>query len=174
MEITRTGLGILVIKTDCFFDERGFFAEIFNDKRYKELGFNHKFLQDSISVSKYGVTRGLHFQKKPKAQGKLIQVLKGEIFDVAVNINKNSQNFGKHEAFFLTRGMQIFIPDDFAHGFQSLQDDSTIIYKSTNVHSKEHECTVMWNDPLLNIKWPISNPIISQKDLHTGIKLSKL
>jgi dTDP-4-dehydrorhamnose 3,5-epimerase len=70
--------------------------------------------------------------------------------------------------------MQIFIPDDFAHGFQSLQDDSTIIYKATNVHSKEHECTIMWNDPLLNIKWPISNPIISQKDLHTGIKLSKL
>lgn len=173
MEITRSDLGVLIIKTDCFFDERGLFSEIYNKNRYEELGFKDKFLQDSFSVSKYGVTRGLHFQKTPKAQGKLIQVVKGEIFDVAVNIDKNSCNFGKHETFFLTRGMQIFIPDNFAHGFQSLQNESIIVYKCTNIHSKDHECTIMWDDPQLNIKWPIKNAVVSKKDLQTGISFQK-
>lgn len=169
MEITRSDLGVLIIKTDCFFDERGLFSEIYNKNRYEELGFKDKFLQDSFSVSKYGVTRGLHFQKIPKAQSKLIQVIKGEIFDVIVNIDKKSCNFGKHETFLLTRGMQIFIPDNFAHGFQSLQDESMIVYKFTNVYSKQHESTILWNDSYLDIKWPIKNAIVSQKDL-TGIK----
>lgn len=169
MEITRSDLGIFIIKTERFFDERGLFSEIYNKKRYEKLGFKHKFLQDSFSASEYGVTRGLHFQKTPKAQGKLIQVVKGEIFDVAVNIDKNSCNFGKHETFLLTRGMQIFIPDNFAHGFQSLQDDSIIIYKCTDSYSKQHEKTILWNDSNLNIKWPIKNAIVSEKDLQTGI-----
>lgn len=169
MEITRSDLGVLIIKTDCFFDERGLFSEIYNKNRYEELGFKDKFLQDSFSISKYGVTRGLHFQKTPKAQGKLIQVIKGEIFDVAVNIDKKSCDFGKHETFFLTRGTQVFIPDNFAHGFQSLQDDSIITYKCTNTYSKQHESTIFWNDSYLDIKWPIKNAIVSEKDL-TGIK----
>lgn len=174
MEITKSDLGIIVIKTDRFFDERGLFSEIYNEKRYEQFGFKYKFLQDSFSVSKHGVTRGLHFQKSPKAQGKLIQIVKGEIFDVAVNINKNSINFGKHETFLLSAGMQIFIPDFFAHGFQSLQDDSIIVYKATDTYSKEHEQTIMWNDPELNIKWPIKNAIVSEKDLKTGISLSNI
>lgn len=174
MEITRTKLGIYIIKTDLFFDERGVFSEIYNQDKYFGTEINHFFVQDNLSISKYGVVRGLHFQKSPKAQGKLIQVVKGEIFDVAVNIDKKSCDFGKHETFFLTRGTQVFIPDNFAHGFQSLQDDSIITYKCTNTYSKQHESTIMWNDPEINIKWPIKNAIISEKDSQTAISLSKI
>ena len=163
-----------MIKTASFFDERGLFSEIYNNERYENLGFKHKFLQDNLSISKYGVTRGLHFQKSPKEQGKLIQVVQGEIFDVAVNIDKNSCNFGKHESFFLTRGMQLFIPHTFAHGFQRLQENSTILYKCTNVYSKEYERTILWNDPDIGIKWPIRNPILSEKDIITGVNLLKI
>jgi len=174
MEITKTKLGIIIIKKDICYDERGFFSEIYNkDKNFFNLN-NFEFKQDNFSVSKYGVVRGLHYQKKSKDQGKLIQIIKGEAFDVAVNINKNSENFGKHECFHLTKNTQIYIPSDFAHGFQSLSDETILLYKCTETYSKEHESTITWNDPEININWPIKKPIISEKDSNAGIKLSSL
>lgn len=174
MEVTRTKLGIFVIKKDVYYDERGFFSEIYNEDKCSFLQKNFKFKQDNFSISTYGVLRGLHYQKGSKAQGKLIQILKGEVFDVAVNINKKSKNFGKHEYFYLTKDTQIYIPPDFAHGFQSLSNETILLYKCTETYSKEHENTIAWNDSEINIQWPIKKPVISEKDLKTAVKISSL
>lgn len=173
MEITRTKLGIFIIKTDVFHDERGFFSEIYNENKYSKIQKNLLFKQDNFSISKYGVLRGLHYQKSPKAQSKLIQIINGEIFDVVVDIDKNSKTFGQHESFYLTKNTQIFIPSNFAHGFQSLSNESIMLYKCTETYSKEHETTIAWNDPEININWPIKKPIISEKDLQTAVRLLK-
>lgn len=174
MEIIKTKLGIFLIKKNIHHDERGFFSEIYNqDESFFNIN-KLEFKQDNFSFSKYGVLRGLHFQKKSKAQGKLIQVLKGEAFDVVVNIDKDSKNFKKHEFFYLTKNTQIYIPPNFAHGFLSLSDETILLYKCTETYSKEHENTIAWNNPEININWPIKKPIISEKDLKNGINLSSL
>jgi len=164
MEVTKTKLGLYLIKKDRHYDERGFFNEIFQEESYRKAGIECSFVQDNISYSRYSVTRGLHYQKGEKAQGKLIQVVKGEIFDVAVNIDKDSKDYGKSESFYLKTDMQVFIPANFAHGFQCLSKDAYLLYKCSNAYSKWHEGTIIWNDPKLNINWPIKNAIISDKD----------
>lgn len=164
MEVTKTKLGLYLIKIDRRYDERGFFNQIFQEESYRKAGIGCSFVQDNLSYSRYAVTRGLHYQNGERAQSKLIQVIKGEIFDVAVNIDKESKDYGKSESFHLESGMQIFIPSNFAHGFQCLSEDAYLLYKCSNAYSKGHEGTIIWNDPKLNINWPIKNVIISDKD----------
>jgi len=155
---------VLLFETKSFKDYRGYFEEVF-----KKSFFDDKvpqFKQDNISVSKKGVIRGLHFQKKPKAQGKLVYCLKGKILDVAVDIRKGSPNYGKWTGEILSEdNAKIFyIPEGFAHGFCSLEESSLIMYKCTDEYSPEHDSGVKWNDPKIGINWPFNNPIISEKD----------
>lgn len=173
MIITKTKLGLYIIKPDIFKDSRGYFLESWNKNKYEELGIDFNFFQDSISYSsKRGVLRGLHFQDKYAAQGKLIQVLQGKIFDLAVNINPNSPYFGHYESIILDNKTQVFIPPLFAHGFQVLSKNALVSYKSTNYYNKGLERTIIYNDKDINIKWPIKNPTISDKDKR-GITLKQ-
>ncbi len=164
MEVTKTTLGVYLIKIDKHYDERGFFNQLFQDEAYNKAGINQNFPQDNLSYSRYGTTRGLHYQEEPFSQGKLIQVVRGKIFDVCVNIDKKSKDFGKQETFYLNTDSQIFIPSNFAHGFQCLTEEAYVIYKCTNVYSKTHEKTIIWNDPDLSVNWPIKMATVSDKD----------
>lgn len=166
MEISELDIsGLLVIKPRKFEDERGYFMESFQANRYKELIPLH-FLQDNISVSKRGVIRGLHLQNLPSAQGKLVQVLQGNVVDVAVDLRKSSPTFGAHAMIELSaaNGLQFYIPPGFAHGFQALAHDTIFVYKCTDFYSAKDELTIRWDDPDLAINWPISPAIISPKD----------
>ena len=159
--------GLLLIKPRIFEDDRGFFYESFNETKYKEiLGAEIQFVQDNISVSKKNVLRGLHFQKPPFAQGKLVTVLRGSVMDVAVDLRKESKTYGQYQLVELSENnkLQFWIPAGFAHGFCSLEDDTIFSYKCTNYYSPQHEETIMWNDPDLAIDWKIINPIVSDKD----------
>jgi dTDP-4-dehydrorhamnose 3,5-epimerase len=158
---------LLLIEPRIFEDDRGLFFESFNEEKYsKILGAEVRFVQDNISVSKKNVLRGLHFQKPPFAQGKLVTVLKGSVLDVAVDLRRNSKTYGKYEIVELSEKNknQFWIPPGFAHGFCALEDDTLFSYKCSNYYSPEHEETIMWNDPDLAIDWKIINPIISEKD----------
>jgi dTDP-4-dehydrorhamnose 3,5-epimerase len=158
---------LLLIEPRIFEDDRGLFFESFNEEKYsKILGAEVRFVQDNISVSKKNVLRGLHFQKPPFAQGKLVTVLKGSVLDVAVDLRRNSKTYGKYEIVELSEKNknQFWIPPGFAHGFCALEDDTLFLYKCSNYYSPEHEETIMWNDPDLAIDWKIINPIISEKD----------
>jgi dTDP-4-dehydrorhamnose 3,5-epimerase len=160
--------GLLLLEPRLFEDNRGFFYESYNAKKYNELlGDNCNFVQDNISVSKKYVLRGLHFQKSPFAQGKLVTVLNGRVLDVAVDIRENSKTFGQHQAVELSaeNKHQFWIPPGFAHGFIALEENTLFSYKCTNYYSPEHEKTLLWNDPILAIDWAgVPNPIISEKD----------
>ena len=147
-------------------DQRGFFLENFKESDFKKNGINVKFIQDNYSYSLKKVLRGLHFQKPPKAQAKLVTVLKGEIFDVAVDLRKNSTTYGKWVAEILSEEnhLSLYIPDGFAHGFCVLSNSANIFYKTTQEYSSEHEGGIIWNDPDLNISWPVDDPILSKKD----------
>lgn len=167
MEIIKTPLeGLLIIKPDVFEDERGYFFESFNYQKFKNLGLELQFLQDNESKSKSGVLRGLHFQKPPYAQGKLVRVMRGSVLDVAVDIRKNSPTYGKWESVVLSghNKLMYWIPAGFAHGFATLEDDTIFFYKCTQVFNKESEGSIHWNDPDLNIDWGIDQPVISEKD----------
>lgn len=155
-----------------FSDSRGFFFENWNKARYEGSGLPESFAQDNISFSNQGVLRGLHFQH-PSPQGKLVSVLDGEILDVAVDIRKGSPSFGKWLGFNLSslNHHQLWIPAGFAHGFCVLSSKALVSYKSSDYYSPKNESTIIWNDPFINIEWPISNPILSEKDLK-GISLS--
>ena len=158
---------LLLIQPRIFEDDRGFFYESFNETKYKEiLGAEIQFVQDNISVSKKNVLRGLHFQKPPFAQGKLVTVLRGSVMDVAVDLRKESATYGQYQLVELTENnkLQFWIPPGFAHGFCSLEDDTIFSYKCSNNYSPQHEETIMWNDPDLYIDWKIINPIVSDKD----------
>jgi dTDP-4-dehydrorhamnose 3,5-epimerase len=161
--------GLLLIEPLLFEDNRGFFYESFHAKKYNEiLGDNCHFVQDNISVSKKHVLRGLHFQKSPFEQGKLVTVLNGKVLDVAVDIRENSKTYGQHQAVELSaeNKYQFWIPPGFAHGFITLEENTLFSYKCTNYYSPEHEKTLRWNDPILAIDWAgVANPIISEKDL---------
>jgi dTDP-4-dehydrorhamnose 3,5-epimerase len=161
--------GLLVIEPDLFTDPRGFFFESFHKKRYEIIGINYDFVQDNISRSKKGTVRGLHYQVGDKAQGKLCQVIEGEVLDVAVDIRFNSSSFGKHFSQILDseKKVQIWIPPGFAHGFSVLSDEAIFLYKCTEYYSKSHERTILYNDPYLNIDWKVSDPIVSEKDLNS-------
>ena len=163
---TQTELpGVLKIESKVFPDARGYFMESFKQSNFKEAGIDYNFNQDNHSFSKSGVIRGLHFQKHPNDQGKLVSVLSGEIFDVAVDIRQDSKTYLKWIGVILSEENRtmLWIPAGFAHGFQALQD-SHVYYKATNEFSAMDEAGIRWNDPVIAIKWPIQDPIVSDKD----------
>ena len=157
--------GLFEITPKIFHDERGFFLETYSDKVFKEHGLNMKFVQDNQSFSVKGVLRGLHFQRPPFAQGKLVRVMTGRVLDVAVDLRKDSPTFGKYESVILDskKSNMLYIPEGFAHGFVALEE-SIFAYKCTNLYHKESEGGINWADPSLNIDWGIKNPIVSDKD----------
>lgn len=169
MKVIKTEIaGLLVLEPDVFNDDRGFFFESYSKQRYEKFGIPDEFVQDNISKSKRGTVRGLHYQIGEKAQGKLCQVIEGEVLDVAVDIRFNSPTFGKHFAQILNSGkkLQLWIPVGFAHGFSVLSDVAIFSYKCTNYYSKAHERIILFNDPHLKIDWKIEYPTVSEKDLN--------
>ena len=167
MEAIKTDFeGLFIFELKAFFDERGYFMESYNENLYKTLGITDNFVQDNISVSKSGVIRGLHFQNSPHAQGKLVSVLRGKVYDVAVDIRKDSPTFGKYFFCELSEEnkKQIFIPAGFAHGFMALADDTIFSYKCTDLWNKESEGGLLWNDEEISIAWPDGEKIVSEKD----------
>ena len=169
MKITKLSIpDVLLIEPQVFSDDRGFFFESFNDQIFKEAtGIKVNFIQDNHSQSTKGVLRGLHYQLPPKAQEKLVRVVSGEVFDVSVDIRKNSPSFGQWVGEFLSaeNKKQLWIPAGFAHAFLTLSDTADFLYKTTDTYSTEHERSIIWNDPDISIKWPlISSMNISDKD----------
>ena len=160
--------GVLIIEPRVFADERGYFFESFSQKEFEEKVCNTTFVQDNESKSTYGVLRGLHFQKMPYAQSKLVRVVKGSVLDIAVDLRKGSPTFGKHVATKLSEEnkLQFFVPRGFAHGFVVLSEEAIFQYKCDNYYYPESEGGVLWNDPALNIDWliPEQNIILSDKD----------
>ena len=156
---------ILINKID---DERGFFMESFKKSEFFENKITDEFVQDNHSHSTKGVLRGLHYQKNPRAQGKLIRVLNGEIFDVAVDIRIGSPTFGKWVGKFLSfeKANMLYIPPGFAHGFCVVSEEADIFYKATDEYAPEYDSGILWNDPKINIQWPIKDPILSPKDIN--------
>jgi dTDP-4-dehydrorhamnose 3,5-epimerase len=177
MKVAKTEIeGLLIIELDVFGDDRGFFVETYNKERYIKNGIDVEFVQDNLSKSVKGVLRGLHFQKPPFAQGKLVQVISGSVLDVAVDIRRGSETFGKWVSVELSEKnkKQFWIPEGFAHGFVALEDDTIFSYKCTNLYNKESEGAIMWNDNDLDIDWQlekygINEPIISDKDRENVI-----
>ena len=157
---------VILVEPQSFSDDRGFFFESFKESDFFANGIDKKFVQDNFSHSVNGVIRGLHFQKAPKAQAKLMTVLKGKIFDVAVDIRKNSPTYGKWVSEILSGDTHnlLYVPEGFAHGFCVISDEADVLYKVSNEYSQEHERSIIWNDPKLDIQWPIKKPIISNKD----------
>ena len=157
---------VILIEPKSFSDDRGFFLESFKISEFVSNGINIKFVQDNISHSVSGVIRGLHFQKNPKAQAKLVTTVKGEIFDVAVDIRKNSPTYGKWISEILSEKNHnlLYIPEGFAHGFCVLSKEADVYYKVSNEYSPKDEDGIIWNDPDLNIEWPIPKPIVSSSD----------
>jgi len=167
VEIIRLGIeGLLLIKPVVYEDERGYFFESFKSPLYEELGLVTSFVQDNESMSHKNVIRGLHFQNPPFAQGKLVRVVHGSVLDVALDIRKNSKTYGKLHAVVLTsqNKLMYWIPEGFAHGFCSLEDNTILTYKCTNLYDKESEGCIYWNDPDLAINWQTSSPVVSAKD----------
>lgn len=158
---------LLIIEPNVFGDDRGYFFEVFNESMFRvKSGLNVTFVQDNESMSSKDVLRGLHFQIPPKSQGKLVRVTKGAVLDVVVDLRKSEPTFGQHYKVVLSaeNKLQMYIPEGFAHGFKVLEDDTIFSYKCTNYYSKEHERSLLWNDPSLGIDWEIENPTISEKD----------
>ncbi len=159
--------GLVIIYTKKFNDERGYFYESFHKEKFEDyLGFSVDFVQENESQSIKNVIRGLHFQNPPFAQGKLVRVPYGKVIDVVVDIRRESPTYGKHFSIELSdeNGIQLWIPQGFAHGFVSLEENSLLSYKCTNYYNKESEGAILWNDKNLNIDWTIKEPIVSEKD----------
>ncbi len=166
MEIKELGIqGVFEITPKVFNDSRGFFFEAFNESSFLNAGIPHEFVQDNQSYSAKGVLRGLHFQKAPFAQGKLVRVLNGSIIDVVVDLRKGSNSFGKHLLIPLDSDKRnmVYVPVGFAHGFITLTE-SMVLYKCTSGYNKESDGGIRWNDPALGIDWGTSNPVLSEKD----------
>jgi dTDP-4-dehydrorhamnose 3,5-epimerase len=167
MKITETELpGVLIIEPQVFGDERGFFLESFHAERYREAGIDMAFVQDNHSRSRKGVLRGLHFQRR-HPQGKLVRASRGSIFDVAADIDPASPTFGQYVGVTLSdeNHRQMWIPPGYAHGFCVLSDEADFEYKCTDLYYPNDEGGVLWSDPDLNIQWPLSDPLLSAKDL---------
>ena len=169
MKVTDTKIpDVKVIEPTVFEDERGFFFESFNHKKFEEaIGRSVTFVQDNHSKSSKGVLRGLHYQLPPHAQGKLVRVVQGEVFDVAVDIRKSSQTYGQWVAEVLSseNKKQLWIPEGFAHGFLTLSETAEFLYKTTDYYAKQYERSIVWNDVSLSIEWPSTiNPLVSEKD----------
>ena len=166
--------GLLILEPKVFGDSRGFFMETWNLRRYREAGIPLDFVQDNISFSRRGALRGLHFQN-PGAQGKLLHVLQGEVFDVAVDIRRSSPTFGKWHGLVLSaeNKRQFYIPPGFAHGFAVLSETALFQYKCTDFYNPACEVTLRWNDPEVGIQWPVDAPLLSEKD-RKGFGLREL
>ena len=167
MEVKETFIeGLLEIYPRIFKDNRGFFLETFNKDAFEKAGIKTSFIQDNQSFSTKGVLRGLHYQKAPFAQAKLVSVISGKVLDVAVDLRKESPTFGKHLAVLLDaeKRNMLLIPEGFAHGFIALED-SVFSYKCSNLYHKESEAGIIWNDKDLNIDWGFNNPLVSEKDM---------
>ena len=157
--------GVIECVPTKFHDERGYFYESYNQKRFAANGIPEDFVQDNFSFSTKGVLRGLHFQHNPHGQGKLVRVMTGKALDVVVDLRKDSPTFGQHEKFVLDaeKGNMLYVPIGFAHGFVALEE-TIFVYKCTNFWNKEAESGIRWNDPQLGIEWGVENPIVSDKD----------
>ena len=157
--------GVLIIQPEVFSDSRGFFLESFNRKKYQSIGIDDEFVQDNHSRSVRNVLRGLHFQKN-NPQGKLVRCTKGKVLDVIVDIEKDSDTFGKHVMVELSEenATQVWIPPGYAHGFLVLSENADFNYKCTAYYDPNDQRGIMWNDPFLNIQWPVTKPILSEKD----------
>ena len=169
MEIIKTNIeGVVIIEPRIFKDDRGYFFESFSKREFEEKVCKTTFVQDNESKSSYGVLRGLHFQKPPFAQSKLVRVIKGAVLDVAVDIRKGSPTFGQYVSVELTgeNHRQFFIPRGFAHGFSVLSEEVIFQYKCDNFYSPQSEGAIAWNDPDLNIDWriPAEKVVLSEKD----------
>lgn len=159
--------GVLTIEPVAFGDARGFFMESFNSKRYAEAGIAEQFVQDNVSFSQRGVLRGLHLQH-PNAQGKLVQALRGELFDVAVDVRAGSPTFGEWVGEYLSHEnkRQLYIPPGFAHGFLVTSDEALFAYKCTDYYHPESELSIRWDDPKVGIQWPTYDASLSTKDAN--------
>ncbi len=169
MEVIKTKLeGVLVLKPKVFEDARGYFFESYNQNLFLQAGLNLNFVQDNQSLSQKGVLRGLHFQNNPHAQGKLVRVITGAVFDVAVDIRKNSATFGQWFGLELTEKNKwmMYIPEGFAHGFATLENNTIFSYKCTKFYNKASEDCLLWNDLDIGINWNLDNPLLSEKDLQ--------
>lgn len=169
MRIQETCLkDVYIIEPEIFYDSRGYFFESYNEKKFLNFNFDFKFVQDNQSKSSYGVIRGLHYQIEPYAQTKLVRVIVGKIFDVAVDIRKNSPTYGKWFGIELSdeNNLQLLIPKGFAHGFSVLSDYAIVLYKCDEFYNKNSERGIKYNDPVLNIDWkiPADKIIVSEKD----------
>lgn len=164
--------GVYIIEPTVFGDDRGYFMETYSKKDFEEIGLNYDFVQDNQSKSKKGVLRGLHFQKE-NTQGKLVRVIKGEVFDVAVDLRPGSNTYGKWEGVILSEENKkmFLIPKGFAHGFLVLSDEAEFIYKCDDVYNYEKEGGLIWNDPDIGIKWPLG--YMKEDDLLTSEKDTK-
>lgn len=170
MEFKKTEFeGLIEIFPHILRDERGFFLETYRENIFKEHGVTENFLQDNLSFSKKNVVRGLHFQRHPFGQGKLVKVVSGKVLDVAVDCRPHSDTFGEHISIILDAERQnmVYIPVGFAHGF-SVLEDAVFSYKCTSVYDKASEGGILWNTEDLKIDWQVANPIISEKDLVYG------
>ena len=162
-------LGLLLVVPKRFNDPRGYFTEIYNANRMREVGVNETFVQDNLSLSsRAGTVRGLHYQTPPHAQAKLVRVSRGRILDIAVDLRTSSPSYGKHIAVELSaeNGAQFFIPSGFAHGFCTLEADTELIYKVSNYYAPQADMGILWSDPELKIDWPVKpeDAIVSDKD----------
>jgi dTDP-4-dehydrorhamnose 3,5-epimerase len=178
MKVTPLAIpDVLLIEPQVFGDDRGYFFESFNQERFeKALGRKVNFVQDNHSKSVMGILRGLHYQINPKAQGKLVRVTQGEVFDVAVDLRKSSPTFGKWIGEFLSADnkKQIWIPEGFAHGFLTLSETAELLYKTNEFYSIEHERSIAWNDKTVGIKWPANIASTSEKDRLGGAFLESI
>lgn len=168
MKVTATALDeVLLLEPRVFDDERGFVLESFNETTFrKATGIDVRFVQDNHSHSRRNVLRGLHYQVPPMAQGKLVRVVRGEVFDVAVDVRRDSRTLGRWAAQVLSEHnrLQLWIPPGFAHGFLVLSDTADVLYKTTQFYSPAHERSLAWDDPQLAIDWPRRDPVLSMKD----------
>ena len=179
MNIIETKIeGLIIIEPTVYGDSRGYFMESYSKRIFQELIGDIDFVQENESKSKYGVVRGLHFQKEPYAQSKLVRVVKGAVWDIAVDIRNGSPTFGQHLAIELSEEnkRQLFIPKGFAHGFSVISEEAIFQYKCDNYYNPESEDAILWNDPQLNIDWkiPYNDVILSEKDKKNKMFISLL
>jgi dTDP-4-dehydrorhamnose 3,5-epimerase len=168
VNVLETALpGVKLIEPDVYGDHRGFFMESYHKERFREHGIGMEFVQDNHSLSaQKGIIRGLHYQLNPRAQTKLVRVVAGAIFEVVVDIRRGSPTFGRWEGFELSAAnkRQLLVPRGFAHGFCTLEANTEVLYKVDGTYSPEHDRGLAWNDPALGIPWPVTEPILSEKD----------
>lgn len=159
-------IGLILIKPKIFGDSRGSFAETYKREDFEEAGIKGEFVQENQSKSTHGILRGLHFQRKPYAQAKIVRCIRGVVYDVAVDLRKSSPTFGKYLGVILSENnhYQLYAPRGYAHGFLVLSDNAEVIYKVDNIYAPECECGLIWNDLDVGISWPYDDPVLAQRD----------